>query len=184
MQNKVCPSFLSGAFNNKLRLLLHNPHSILGDYIKRGDVVADIGCGPGFFSLALAEMVGKEGCVLAVDIQKEMLDKLQLAAQNQDLQSRIKLHQCNENSLNIDEKVDFALAFWMVHEVPNTKRFFDEVVTILKPGGLFLMVEPKIHTSFSTFQKEINQACSSGLQPHKGIKVNFSRALLFDNPFS
>lgn len=184
MQNRVCPSFLSGAFNNKLRLLLHNPHSILGDYVKPGDIVADIGCGPGFFSLPLAEMVGEEGSVIALDVQKEMLDKLHLAAQNRNLQSRIRLHQCNENSLGIYEKVDFALAFWMVHEVPNTKEFLDQVVTILKPEGLFLMVEPKVHTSYSTFQEEINLACSSGLKPYKKVSVNISRAILFCNSFS
>ena len=44
--------------------------------ITEGDVVADIGAGPGFFSLRAAERVGPTGKVLAVDVQPEMIDGL------------------------------------------------------------------------------------------------------------
>jgi ubiquinone/menaquinone biosynthesis C-methylase UbiE len=161
-----------------MRLLSHNPKNIMGDYIKQGYTVADIGCGPGFFSLALAEMVGEEGRVIAVDIQKEMLDKVAAEAERQKLRPRIILHQCKEDSLGIDQKADFILAFWMVHEVSNVKRFFDEIVTILKPEGLLLLVEPRFHVSASTFRKEISQACAAGLRPYKEVKVNLSRGML------
>lgn len=179
MPENVCPSGLAWAFNNKLRGLLHNPDSIMRNYVKKGQVVADIGCGPGFFSLALAEMVGEEGRVISVDLQKEMLEKLKSAAEDQKLQSRIILHQCTEDRLSIEEKVDFVLAFWMVHEVPNIKSLFDEIVTILKPEGLFLMVEPKLHTKASTFRNEVEQACAAGLKPCKEVKVSISRGILF-----
>jgi ubiquinone/menaquinone biosynthesis C-methylase UbiE len=182
LQGEVCPVGLSWAFNNKLRLLLHNPKKIMGDYVKSGYTVADIGCGPGFFSLALAEMVGDEGRVIAVDLQKEMLDKLEVSAERLKLLPRIVLHQSKEDKLGIDEKVDFALAFWMVHEIPNMKSFFDEIVTILKPKGLFFMVEPKFHTNAVTFQDEINQARASGLKPYKEVKVSISRGMLFSLP--
>lgn len=151
----------------------------MGDYVKRGQTVADIGCGPGFFSVALAEMVGEEGRVLSVDLQPQMLAKVKAAAERRDLQSRIILHQCKEDSLNIDEKVDFALAFWMVHEVPDARRFFDDIVSILKPNGFFMLVEPKGHTNTAKFQSEISAACEAGLKPCKEIKVRISRGMLF-----
>src|SRR3984957_11784196 len=44
--------------------------------IRRGDVVADIGCGTGYISRRLARMVGAKGVVLAEDIQPEMLELL------------------------------------------------------------------------------------------------------------
>jgi ubiquinone/menaquinone biosynthesis C-methylase UbiE len=179
LQVRVCPAGISWFFNNRMRLLSHNPKNIMGDYVKRGYIAADIGCGPGFFSLALAEMVGEEGRVIAVDIQKEMLDQVAAGAERLKLRPRIILHQCKEDSLGIDQKADFILAFWMVHEVPNVKKFFEEIVTILKPAGLLLLVEPRFHVSASTFQEEIKQACAAGLKPCKEVKVNLSRGMLF-----
>ena len=38
-----------------------------------GMKIMDIGCGPGFFTLPMAELTGKDGLVIAVDIQDEML---------------------------------------------------------------------------------------------------------------
>jgi ubiquinone/menaquinone biosynthesis C-methylase UbiE len=179
LQIRVCPAGISWFFNNRMRLLSHNPKKIMGDYVKQGYTAVDIGCGPGFFSLALAEMVGEEGCVIAVDIQKEMLDQVAAGAERLKLRSRMILHQCKEESLGIDQKVDFVLAFWMVHEVPNVKILFEEIATILKPGGLLLLVEPRFHVSAVTFREEIKQACAAGLKPYREVKVNISRGMLF-----
>jgi len=175
----VCPVWLSSLLDNNYRSMIHNPQKIMGDYVKSGQTVADIGCGPGFFSLALAEMVGEKGRVLSVDLQPKMLAKVKIASERLDLQSRIILHQCQEDRFNIEEKVDFALAFWMVHEVPNARNFFDNIVSILKPNGLFMLVEPRFHTSTAKFQTEYTAACDAGLKPRKEIKVRISRGMLF-----
>lgn len=57
MSGEIYPVWLSWALNNEVRLLFNNPQKIIGDYVKSGYTVADIGCGPGFFTLALAKMV-------------------------------------------------------------------------------------------------------------------------------
>src|SRR5919108_3539807 len=44
--------------------------------VKPGDVVCDLGCGNGFYSLKIAKLVGERGKVIAVDIQPEMLELL------------------------------------------------------------------------------------------------------------
>jgi ubiquinone/menaquinone biosynthesis C-methylase UbiE len=175
----VCPVWLSSFLNNKFRTFVHNPQKIAGDYVKSGQTVADIGCGPGFFSVAFAEMVGEAGRVWSVDLQPEMLAKVKVVAERRHLQPRIVLHQCQEDSLNIEGKVDFALGFWMVHEVPNAGKFFADIVSILKPNGLFMLIEPKVHTSATKFQAEITAACEAGLKPCKELKVRISRGMLF-----
>jgi ubiquinone/menaquinone biosynthesis C-methylase UbiE len=162
-----------------MRLLLQNPKKILGDYVKRGYTAVDIGCGPGFFSLALAKMVGEEGRVIAADIHKEMLDMVADGAEHLKLKPRIILHQCRADSLGIAEKADFVLAFWVAHEVPNMIRFFDEIVKMLKPKGLFFLAEPRFHVNASMFQHEIKQAAAAGLKPYKEVKVSLSRGMLF-----
>jgi len=91
----------------------------------------DLGCGPGFFTLPLAEMVGESGRVIAVDIQEEMLAKLRVRAEKANLASRIEPHLAGPDSIGVggpDSAVsaDFALAFYMLHEVPDRDRFMRE----------------------------------------------------------
>ena len=180
--NTVCPVYLSSMLNNTFRKLIHNPCKIFGEYVKPGQTAADIGCGPGYFSVALAEMVGEEGRVLCVDLQPEMLAQVKANAERLNLQSRIVLTQSQSNNLNIEQKVDFVLAFWMVHEVPDTRVLFDNIVSILKPNGLFMMIEPKGHTSAEQFQTEIVVASEAGLKMSKVVKVSISRGILFSHP--
>jgi ubiquinone/menaquinone biosynthesis C-methylase UbiE len=70
----VCPWWLAYTFDNRLRRLIHNPQKILSGYVQEGMTVMDIGCGMGYFTLGLAELVGDAGQVLAVDLQQQMLD--------------------------------------------------------------------------------------------------------------
>ena len=43
----VCPVERAGGLDNRLRRWVHNPHKILGPYVKEGMTVMDVGCGPG-----------------------------------------------------------------------------------------------------------------------------------------
>jgi len=138
----------------------------------------DLGCGPGVFSVAMAEMVGEKGKVISVDIQDEMLLMLRQKVEHTKLESRIQIHKSTPDKIGISEKADFALAFYMVHEVPNIERFLGEVATILKPQGKLLIVEPKFHVSNSAFEETIRLAQSMGLSPISRPKMFLSRAVL------
>ena len=72
-------------FDNPIRKLIHNPNQILGGYIKKGMLVADIGCGMGYFSLAMAKLVGNKVKVYAIDLQQKMLDTLKKRSKKQKL---------------------------------------------------------------------------------------------------
>ena len=69
----VCPAALAGSLDNRIRRWFQNPQKILSPYIKEGMTVLDIGCGPGFFSVEIAHLVGKTGRVIAADLQEGML---------------------------------------------------------------------------------------------------------------
>ena len=75
---RVCPAEHAGWLSTSWRKVIHNPRRMLRGLVRPGDTVVDLGCGPGFFSLPLAELVGKEGLVVAVDLQDEMLQKLRV----------------------------------------------------------------------------------------------------------
>jgi ubiquinone/menaquinone biosynthesis C-methylase UbiE len=176
----VCPWWLTWAFDNPMRKLAQNPVKILGDAVKEGDVILDIGCGMGYFTVALAALVGERGRVIAVDLQPEMLAGVEKRARRQGLAERVQLHQAAPNALGLSQAADFALAFWMVHEVPNKEHFMREVKAALKPGGRFLFVEPKVHVSAKAFQKSVALAEQVGFRPVEQKRVAISRAMLFE----
>jgi ubiquinone/menaquinone biosynthesis C-methylase UbiE len=161
------------------RRLIHNPEKILRGLIKQGQTVVDLGCGPGFFTLPMAKLVGESGCVIAVDLQQEMLEKLRQRVEKEGLLSRIHMHKSETDKIRLTEQADFVLAFYMVHEVPDVASFISEVYSFMKPGAQFLLVEPKFHVSTSDFNKTIDIACSIGMKPVSKPRVMFSRSMLF-----
>ncbi len=175
---RVCPSQHAWFLDNWVRRSLHNPDKIVGQYIEKGQTVMDLGSGPGMFSLAMARMVGVGGKVISVDIQEEMLQILRQKSEDAGLQSRIHLHRPRPDGIGIEEKVDFALAFYMVHEVPDKERFLREVASLLKPGGRFLIVEPKFHVSGPSFEETVGVAVAAGLKLISRPNVTLSRAAL------
>lgn len=123
-KNRVCLVELAGSLDNKIRKWFQNPKKILTPYIREGMKVLDIGCGPGFFSIEIAKMVGKNGKVFSVDLQEGMLQKLRNKIIGTELEEIIKPIKCEENKIIVPEKVDFILAFYMVHEVQDKEGFF------------------------------------------------------------
>ena len=178
--SSICPWWRSPFLDNPIRRIIHNPEKILSGLIERGQTVLDIGCGPGTFTISMARMVGEDGKVIAVDVQDEMLRIMRNKAAKEGLESRMITHKSEPNSIGISEKVDFALAFYMVHEVPNTEAFLREIASLLKTKGKLLIVEPKFHVSASSFQKTLDAAKLEGLKEISEPNIRFSRSILFE----
>ena len=179
MNSHVCPASHAGFLSTSLRRLVHNPWKILDGLVAPGQTAVDIGCGPGFFTLPLAKMIGENGTVIAADVQPEMLDKLRTRALKYHIQNTIKYHLCGENRIGITEKADFILAFYMVHEVPNPDQFFRETREIINSNGRMLYVEPNFHVSRNEFQLMVHKALLAGWRQYDSPKIRFSRATLF-----
>lgn len=178
MNPRVCPSFLSFFLDNRLRKLLFNTDRILGPYVRKGMTVADIGCGPGFFTIPLAEMVGPVGRVTAVDLQQAMLDQVRRKAAKAGFEGRILLHKCVADSLGLHEPLDFALCFWMMHEVPSPEHLFREIHGLLKPGGLLLLTEPFAHVRRKRFNATVAYAIKVGYAISSEPKIRGSYSAL------
>ncbi|MDP8208088.1 MAG: class I SAM-dependent methyltransferase [Candidatus Electryonea clarkiae] len=176
----VCPPSVIRWLNSPIRKLIQNPRRIMGKYVKQGDSVVDIGCGGGYFSVALAEMVGADGKIIAVDLQEEMLNITKEFASKRDVLKRIKLHKCDNVDLKLSgEKADFVLAFYMVHEVPDRKSFFKQVSNLLKPDALFMMIEPMHHVNQAQFDLILEEAKLTGLKLLKPFRLVMSRGMIF-----
>jgi ubiquinone/menaquinone biosynthesis C-methylase UbiE len=174
----VCPAEFAGSLDNSFRRWFHNPQKILMPYIRQGMSVLDLGCGPGVFTVELAKLVGESGKVVAADLQDGMLDIVEKKIKGTPLEKRVLLHKCLENNLGRVDKVDFILAFWVVHEVPDHDRLFGELKSVLKPEGCLYIIEPKFHVDRSAFKKMTNRIINSGFKIVERPKVFFSRAIL------
>jgi ubiquinone/menaquinone biosynthesis C-methylase UbiE len=161
--HRVCRPGCCFTFDNVFRKLFQNPERILKPYVKPGWTVLDVGPGMGYFTIPLAKLVGSNGKVIAADLQQQMLDGIQHRAIKAGVQERIQLHLTKTDSIGINDSIDFCLAFWMVHEVPDRNHFLNEISSKLKPGGLILIVEPRMHVSQEDFNKTLEIAKNAGL---------------------
>lgn len=181
-KNRVCPVELSNSLDSKIRSWLQNPKKILNPFISKGMKVLDVGCGPGFFSIELAKMVGETGKVFSVDLQEGMLQKLRNKIKGTPLEEIITTIKCETDEIIVEEKVDFILAFYMVHEVPNKKLLFETLKNILNDDGEILIVEPKFfHVSKKEFNLTIEKAEQIGLRSTQGPKLPFSFSAILKN---
>jgi len=174
----TCPAWGAVGLDNSIRKWMHNPQKILKPYIKAGMTVLDVGCGPGFFSVEIAKMLHGAGKVIAADVQEAMLDKVRKKIRGTALMQTIELHKSDFESIGIVEKVDFVLAFWMLHEVRNQKIFLNELTSITKPNGLIFIIEPKGHVSKKQFDTEVDLIKEKGFTIVESPKVFFSRTVV------
>lgn len=180
MPEHVCPWWGGYFIDNPLRRLLHNPEKLLGPYVKPGTAVMDIGCGMGLFSIAMARMVGEGGKVVAIDLQQQMLDVLRRRAEKAGVADRITTHKCEQDRLGVDAQADFALAFMMIHEVPDQRRLLAEIHGCLKPGGKLLVAEPKIHVTDPAFRQTVITAEEVGFRVAEEPPVRWCRAVVLE----
>lgn len=177
-QPYVCPASLSGSLDNFLRRLVHKPEKILKPYIKEGMTVLDMGCGPGYFTAEMARLAGESGRVVAADLQQAMLDKVMKKIMDLGLEKRVDTHLCQAERTGVEKKVDFILTFWMVHEVPDQQIFFEDLRSLLNPGGRILVAEPLFHVTKSAFNAMINRLETAGLQIIERPSFAISRSVV------
>ena len=174
----VCPWWFCYSFDNPLRRLFHDPEPLLAPYGKPGMTVVDVGCGMGYFTIPLAKITGPGGKVIAVDLQQRMLDALMRRASKAGVADRIIPHCCQKENLGVEGPADFALAFWMAHEVPDKPRFFREIFSFLKQGGRLLLAEPKYHVTLGSLEQTLAVCREVGFRPLDEPIVALSRAVL------
>jgi len=176
---RVCPHTISFFLDNGFRKLIQNPKRIVGPYIKAGDTVMDIGCGPGFFSIEMARMVGPQGRAVAVDLQEKMLGHVKRKAAKNSMTDRMEFHQCEADRIGLNIKADFILAYYMVHETPSIANFFKEIAGMLKKEGRVLVVEPRFHVNKAMFAETLGEAEKAGLKAVDHPKGKGGRSVLF-----
>jgi ubiquinone/menaquinone biosynthesis C-methylase UbiE len=106
-----------------------------------GQTVCDLGCGNGFYTLKVAKMVGREGKVLAVDIQKPMLDLLRREMREGKVENVEPVLGTTVDPKLPDGKLDLVLMVDVYHEISNPEEVLAAVRKSLKPEGRMVLVE-------------------------------------------
>lgn len=186
MARAVCPWWLGYFLASGLRRLVQDPAAILGPYVTEGMVIFEPGPGMGHFTLELARRVGSRGKVVAVDVQPRMIETLRRRAEEAGLAGRIDARVGPGDGMGIDdlrERVDFVLAFGVVHELPDRDRFFAEASDALKPGGRLLLAEPSFHIPEREFEAAIEAARGCGLYPDSRPAIRWTRSAVLQKEF-
>jgi ubiquinone/menaquinone biosynthesis C-methylase UbiE len=115
-----------------------DPEKIFGPFLSKGQVVADLGCGPGFFSIPMAQRVGPEGKVYAVDSNEKAIKALEKKMRKLGIKN-LEAHATSAHDLSFieDDSVDFIFAYGLLCSM--APKYHDAAVKefkrILKPNG-------------------------------------------------
>jgi len=125
------------AFLEKLSHLFEHPINLIEPYIQRVQVVTDLGCGWGQYSFALADLVGNDGMVLAIDLGKKCIDFIQkkIAKENR---GNIKAYNSSAAELGFigDRSIDFVFANGLLCSMAYGRQLaVNEIKRILKLSG-------------------------------------------------
>jgi ubiquinone/menaquinone biosynthesis C-methylase UbiE len=178
MCRHTCPWWAGHFIDNRFRHWLHDPGRILSPYVRPGMTVMDFGCGMGMFAIGLARLVGDQGRVIAIDVQQKMLDALRKRAKKAGVAERIHAHRGEADSITCDEAIDFALAFWSVHEISDQRRLLREIGVCLRQEGRMLVVEPIVHVPAKKFETMVAVAEEIGLKAGARPRIRLSRAVV------
>ena len=114
--------------------------------VKKGSSVADLGCGPGFFTIPLAEAVGERGVVYAVDSSETMLVRLRrnLMGAGPGVAARVEVVRADISRTELEDgAADVVLFANVMHDLDDVPSFLEEVRRVMKDGGVAVDVDWK-----------------------------------------
>ena len=109
--------------------------------IKPGSVVADVGCGRGYFTMKLAARVGPRGKVYAEDIRDDVLADVRRDAEKQGFNQVIAVLGVADDPRLAAGSLDAVLTVDSYHEWVDYDSMLDHLYAALKPGGLFGLID-------------------------------------------
>lgn len=120
-----------------LRLFV-KPEEVLSSLgLKNGDTVFEPGCGPGFFTLGAANVVGEKGQIYAYDVNPYAIRYLKKKLKKQG-RNNVTAEERNAADTNLpDQSIDFAFITGIPRAVGGFDKLMNEVSRVLKSGGTF-----------------------------------------------
>jgi len=140
--------------------------------IKEGQTILDFGCGPGFYAIAAAKMVGAKGKVYALDIHPLAVQSVEKKAKKEGLTNITTILSDKDTRLP-DQSIDVALAYDMIHMVKNKQALARELRRVLKPNGLLSVIVG--HINVEDVLKALEQDGLFSLRDRYGRLINLTK---------
>lgn len=141
MAHKFNPAHKNKLDNEWRRQVLPPKATLENLGLVSGDIVADIGCGIGYFTIPAAEIVSPNSKIYALDTSKEMLAEVERRAKTAGI-SNITVIETGEYDLKLpDEAVNFVLMVTVIHEIIDKEKFLMQAYRILKPSGRLVVID-------------------------------------------
>jgi ubiquinone/menaquinone biosynthesis C-methylase UbiE len=112
--------------------------------LKDGDVVADLGCGTGYFARRMARAVAPSGRVYGVDIQPEMLDRMKGLLAREGITNVVSVLGAGDDPRLPAGSLDWILLVDVYHEFQQPKAMLAKMREALKPEGRIALVEYRL----------------------------------------
>jgi ubiquinone/menaquinone biosynthesis C-methylase UbiE len=127
--------------DNPILPLVRNPHKLLkAAGLEEGHKVLEVGCGPGFFTIPAAEIVGGEGHVFALDIHPRAVERVKKKTHKKALKNVTAIC-ANASDTGLPAgSIDLAFVFGLRHVAGGLENVLSELHLVVKPGG-FLSFE-------------------------------------------
>ena len=126
--------------------------------------VALVGLGPGAFTVEAARRVGPGGSVVTVDIQPEMIAKVEQRVKESGL-TNVETHIASAYDLPLsDESVDRAFVITVMAEIPDKPRSLAELRRVLRPGGVLSVTEEFLDPDYPFASETIRRAEKAGFR--------------------
>jgi len=132
--------------------LFRDPYKALNAAgLASGQKVLEVGCGPGFFTIPAARIVGEEGSVLALDVNPLAVEHVQQKIETEGVtNSKAMLANAARTDLS-DKSFDLAFVFGFARPIGGREAIWLELHRLLKPGGM-LSVEGRLQPPDRLFQ--------------------------------
>ena len=122
-----------------------DPEAILKQIkVSAGSIVADFGCGPGYFSIPFAKIAGEHGKVYSLDVLPQALESLKSKTKNSGIinivAQRVNLENTNGSKLE-DNLADWIILKDILFQNQKKEQIIKEAFRVLKPGGKVLVIE-------------------------------------------
>jgi SAM-dependent methyltransferase len=173
------PANVERLIGEERRALLPPEETLRAAGIGPGQTVVDLGCGPGFFTLPAAALVGDGGRVYGVDVQPEMVEVCRRRAAEAGLR-RVEVLQSTETRVPLPDGVaDRVFVAFVLHEADDQAAFLGEARRLLRPGGEVAIVEwqPKAGPAGPPREHRVSTDEIVSLASPTGLRLLAERAL-------
>ncbi|MHA1667886.1 MAG: class I SAM-dependent methyltransferase [Candidatus Heimdallarchaeaceae archaeon] len=159
LHDKIEFIFISIIHDKLYSLFINGEKMLRSSGLEQGNVALEVGCGPGFFTIPAAKIVGEKGMIYALDINPYAIRKVQKKIQKEGIANvKTLLEDVRKTTLE-DNSVDFVFFFGVIHSLMDSiDEVLGEMNRVLKEKGLLV-----IQKNRKSAQKIINIVTSKGV---------------------